>query len=115
MPESSAGVRSFGAAPVFKRHELLGRWTPLPVPMTGAFLIVLDFLAVNVALPSIQRQLGACSSAIEWVVAGYARICSRSESKRMNGEFGPPKQSLSPLPCAPPPTSSTPYPKPPPL
>src|SRR5260370_8277619 len=72
MQESSAKVTSVTAAPVFRRIPLLGRWTPLPVLMTGTFLIVLDFFAVNVALPSIQRQLGASSSAIEWVVAGYA-------------------------------------------
>jgi len=40
--------------------------------MTGTFLIVVDFFAVNVALPSVQRQLGASSIALEWVVAGYA-------------------------------------------
>ena len=72
MQESSAKVTSVTAAPVFRRIPLLGRWTPLPVLMTGTFLIVLDFFAVNVALPSLQRQLGANSSAIEWVVAGYA-------------------------------------------
>lgn len=43
----------------------------LPVLMIGTFLVVLDFFAVNVALPQIQAELGASSSQIEWVVAGY--------------------------------------------
>jgi EmrB/QacA subfamily drug resistance transporter len=43
----------------------------LPVLMGAVFMIVLDFFAVNVALPSMQSRLHASSSAIEWVVAGY--------------------------------------------
>src|SRR3954447_4952254 len=45
---------------------------PLAVLLTGIFLIVLDFFVVNVALPSIQRDLGADATALEWLVAGYA-------------------------------------------
>jgi DNA-binding transcriptional MerR regulator len=33
-------------------------------------MFVLDFFVVNVALPDIQRGLGAGSAAIEWIVAG---------------------------------------------
>ena len=47
------------------------RGRPLPVLMCGTFVIVLDFFIVNVALPSVQTQLNASSSAVEWVVAGY--------------------------------------------
>ncbi len=39
--------------------------------MCGVFMIVLDFFVVNVALPSMQADLHASTSAIEWVVAGY--------------------------------------------
>jgi EmrB/QacA subfamily drug resistance transporter len=46
-------------------------WAPLAVLMCGTFLVVLDFFIVNVALPSIQRELHASSSGLEWVVAGY--------------------------------------------
>ena len=35
-------------------------------------MVVLDFFIVNVALPSMQRDLHASGGAIEWVVAGYA-------------------------------------------
>ncbi|MBV8999574.1 MAG: MFS transporter, partial [Solirubrobacterales bacterium] len=48
------------------------RWLPLPVVLAGTFMLVLDFFIVNVALPSMQADLGASATAIEWVVAGYA-------------------------------------------
>jgi EmrB/QacA subfamily drug resistance transporter len=48
------------------------RWLPLPVVLAGTFMVVLDFFIVNVALPSMQSELGASDSAIEWVIAGYA-------------------------------------------
>lgn len=35
-------------------------------------MVVLDFFIVNVALPSMQSELGASSTSVEWVVAGYA-------------------------------------------
>jgi EmrB/QacA subfamily drug resistance transporter len=50
---------------------LASRWLPLPVLLTGTFLIVLDFFIVNVALPSLQHDLQATSATLEWVVAGY--------------------------------------------
>jgi MFS family permease len=46
-------------------------WAPLGVVLTGVFLIVLDFFIVYVALPSIQRGLGASPAELEWVVAGF--------------------------------------------
>ena len=44
---------------------------PLAVLLTGVFLIVLDFFVVNVALPSVQRDLHADDTTLEWLVAGY--------------------------------------------
>jgi MFS family permease len=52
------------------------RRSPLPVLMCGTFMIVLDFFIVNVALPSMQADLHASTSAIEWVVAGYGLTCA---------------------------------------
>jgi EmrB/QacA subfamily drug resistance transporter len=49
----------------------ISEWFALPVLMAGVYLIVLDFFIVNVAIPSIQRELHADASAIEWIVAGY--------------------------------------------
>ena len=39
--------------------------------LAGAFMVVLDFFIVNVALPSIATELGAGDSSLEWIVAGY--------------------------------------------
>ena len=52
------------------------RWAALPVVLTGIFMVVLDFFIVNVAMPSMQADLGASASAIEWVVAGYGLTCA---------------------------------------
>ena len=43
----------------------------LPVVLTAAFMITLDFFIVNVAIPSLQRELHAGAAAIQWVVAGF--------------------------------------------
>jgi EmrB/QacA subfamily drug resistance transporter len=46
-------------------------WAALPVLLIGAFMVVLDFFIVNVALPSVATDLGAGDSSLEWIVAGY--------------------------------------------
>ncbi|RKE86410.1 DHA2 family efflux MFS transporter permease subunit [Rhizobium sp. AG855] len=50
------------------------RWTALAVMMLANFMNLLDVTIVNVALPSLQSGLGATSSEIEWVVAGYVLV-----------------------------------------
>jgi MFS family permease len=47
-------------------------WRVLPVVLLGQVLAVLDFFVVNVALPSIDRDLDAGPAALELLVAGYA-------------------------------------------
>src|SRR3954451_1473690 len=47
------------------------RWTALYVLCAGALMIVLDATIVNVALPSIQDDLGFSSSNLAWVVNAY--------------------------------------------
>jgi EmrB/QacA subfamily drug resistance transporter len=47
-------------------------WGPVLVLLTGTFIAVLDFFIVNVAVPSIQRDLHASPADIEWIVAGFA-------------------------------------------
>jgi MFS family permease len=36
------------------------------------FMVVLDFTIVNVALPSIQRDLHVATTTLQWVISGYA-------------------------------------------
>lgn len=48
-----------------------GRWRALLVLLLAAAMDLVDATIVNVAIPSIQRDLGATYAAIQWVVAGY--------------------------------------------
>ena len=45
-------------------------WT-LAIVSIGLFMVVLDNLVVNVALPSIHRDLGASIQSLEWTVNAY--------------------------------------------
>ena len=57
------------AAPLPTAHSTSdpSRWSALPVLLAGAFMVVLDFFIVNVALPAIATDLGASESSLEWV------------------------------------------------
>src|ERR687884_262435 len=47
------------------------RWIALVVLCVGMLMIVLDATIVNVALPSIQGDLGFSQSSLAWVVNAY--------------------------------------------
>jgi EmrB/QacA subfamily drug resistance transporter len=47
------------------------RWWTLGAMCFALFMIMLDNTVVNVALPSIQRDLGASLSSLEWTINGY--------------------------------------------
>jgi EmrB/QacA subfamily drug resistance transporter len=51
--------------------EERSRWIALYVLCAGVLMIVLDATIVNVALPSIQRELGFTQSALAWVINAY--------------------------------------------
>jgi EmrB/QacA subfamily drug resistance transporter len=48
------------------------RWLALGVLLTGAFLPILDFTIVNLALPSIRESLRATSSEVQFVISAYS-------------------------------------------
>ncbi|MGW5427267.1 MFS transporter [Streptomyces sp. NPDC004059] len=48
------------------------RWKALAVCLTAAFMTLLDTSIVNVALPSVERGLGASTAELSWVMSGYA-------------------------------------------
>jgi EmrB/QacA subfamily drug resistance transporter len=48
------------------------KWWTLAAVAVGLFMIMLDNTVVNVALPSIQKDLGMSSSELEWVFNAYA-------------------------------------------
>ncbi|HEY8842687.1 MAG TPA: hypothetical protein VIM23_02165, partial [Gaiellaceae bacterium] len=47
------------------------RWLALLVLCAGDLMIVLDSTIVNVALPSIQADLGFSGTSLAWVVNAY--------------------------------------------
>ncbi|HEY2654133.1 MAG TPA: MFS transporter, partial [Solirubrobacteraceae bacterium] len=57
------------------RHRLVternGRWWTLGAMCFALFMVMLDNTVVNVALPSIQRDLHATLSSLEWTVNAY--------------------------------------------
>jgi EmrB/QacA subfamily drug resistance transporter len=64
LPTTTPGRRSSTAVPT--------RWLALTVLLTGAFLPILDFTIVNLALPSIRQSLGATSAQVQFVISAYA-------------------------------------------
>jgi EmrB/QacA subfamily drug resistance transporter len=48
------------------------RWWTLTAVCLGTFMLLLDITVVNVALPSIQRDLSSTFSDLQWVVDAYA-------------------------------------------
>jgi EmrB/QacA subfamily drug resistance transporter len=52
------------------RRSASPAWT-LAIVSIGLFMVVLDNLVINVALPSIHRDLGASLESLEWTVNAY--------------------------------------------
>jgi EmrB/QacA subfamily drug resistance transporter len=52
-------------------HEGNRKWWTLAAMCFALFMIMLDNTVVNVALPSIQKDLGASISGLEWTVNAY--------------------------------------------
>jgi EmrB/QacA subfamily drug resistance transporter len=48
------------------------RWFGLALLCTAFFMVILDVAIVNVALPSIQADLGFSQRSLQWVVSAYA-------------------------------------------
>jgi EmrB/QacA subfamily drug resistance transporter len=55
---------------MLRRRAPSPAWT-LAIVSIGLFMVVLDNLVVNVALPSIHRELGASIQSLEWTVNAY--------------------------------------------
>ena len=49
------------------------KWWTLVAVSFGLFMIMLDNTVVNVALPSIHKDLGISTSELEWVVNAYPK------------------------------------------
>ncbi|MGO4613601.1 MFS transporter [Nocardia sp. 2YAB30] len=66
--------RAVASAPVSQQRSTppgRRRWIALVVVLVAGFMDLLDTTIVNVAVPSIQRDLRAQYAQLEWIVAGY--------------------------------------------
>ena len=50
------------------------RWWVLVVLNLSVFLVVVDNLIVNVALPTLQRELNASTTGLQWIVDSYSLV-----------------------------------------
>ena len=48
------------------------RWAVLAIILIAECMDLLDGTIVNVAMPSIRRDLGGSDSSIQWIAGGYA-------------------------------------------
>jgi EmrB/QacA subfamily drug resistance transporter len=64
-PQILAPARDAGAAPDPRR------WLTLVILLLAAFMNLLDISIVNIAIPSIQRNLHASYADVQWALAGY--------------------------------------------
>lgn len=69
-------------------HRL--RWAALALLLTAVFMDMVDNLIVTIALPTIQRDLDAPSTALQWIATGYtlAFALTLIVGGRMGDRFG---------------------------
>jgi EmrB/QacA subfamily drug resistance transporter len=72
------------------RAAALHKWALMPVVLAGVAMVVLDFFIVNVAMPTMQSDLDAGASAIQWVIASYglAFAAALITGGRLGDQFG---------------------------
>src|SRR3984893_11040941 len=62
------------------------RWLTLIILLLAAFMNLLDVSIVNIAIPSIQRDLHASYADVEWALAGFtimSALCGAAQSPGM--------------------------------
>ncbi len=69
--EPTATPAAETAATPRRDPEARRRWTGFAVVLTAMIMNLLDSTVLNVAAPSIQRDLGSSSSQLEWTAAAY--------------------------------------------
>jgi EmrB/QacA subfamily drug resistance transporter len=55
-------------------HHHFNPWYALAVVCMGQFMVILDATIVNVALPSIQADLGISDDSLQWIVNAYTLL-----------------------------------------
>ncbi|WP_406346638.1 MFS transporter [Streptomyces sp. NBC_00648] len=74
------------AAPEFNPR----RWAAFIVTLSAVFMDLVDTTVINVALPSLRRELHASSTQLEWSIAGYvlAFASGMMTAARLGDRFG---------------------------
>src|SRR5437588_13014757 len=62
------GTMRASSQPIIQRPTV----SALALICAAQFVLQLDFSIVNVALPTIQKELGFAAADLQWVVTGYA-------------------------------------------
>ncbi len=68
LPSGEGAIRGGGKAPA---KTTAGGWV-LAATILGSSMVFVDGTVVNVALPALQKALGATGSQVQWVVESYA-------------------------------------------
>src|SRR5436853_7793667 len=72
-PHHQGSLQGYLTIVALGSEEVMARkwWTLLAVSV-ATFMLLLDITVVNVALPSIRKDLGASFSDLQWVIDAYA-------------------------------------------
>ncbi len=68
------GWRRYGRHCMNARAHGVSPWLVLCLVCLAQFMVILDATIVNVALPSIQKDLGISESSLQWIVNAYALL-----------------------------------------
>jgi EmrB/QacA subfamily drug resistance transporter len=68
--QATTAAGSGGSSPVTNTADPR-RWLTLLILLLAAFMNLLDVSIVNIAIPSIQRNLGASYADVQWALAGF--------------------------------------------
>ena len=72
-PAQSSESQQEATSPAeLRKHRL--RWWTLAVVSVTVVLATIDETIINVALPTLQRELGASASELQWMVSSYILV-----------------------------------------
>src|SRR5215218_172711 len=57
-----------------KVNETNAKWYTLGAACFGLFMAILDNLVVNIAMPTISRDLDATTTQLQWIVSAYTLV-----------------------------------------
>ena len=57
-----------------QEHRETNPWIVLVLICIAQFMVVLDSTVVNVALPSIQKDLGLTEANLQWIINAYTLV-----------------------------------------